>query len=125
MSPENVKILTEKYPRLYAQKYKTKSDFDCFGFCIGDGWFNIIDTLSSAIMWEIDSDNVKRFRVLQIKEKFGGLRFYHSGGSREIRGYVTFAERISERTCEGCGCPSEINCESSWLTTLCKDCEKK
>ena len=41
--------------------------------------------------------------ALQVKEKFGGLRFYVHGGTEEQQNYVRFAEGLSYRICEECG----------------------
>lgn len=39
----------------------------------------------------------------QIKEKFGRLRMYYSGGNERTNNIVDFAETMSNVTCEGCG----------------------
>ena len=41
----------------------------------------------------------------QVKEKFGGLRFYVDRATTEHYNYITFAESMSYRTCEKCGNP--------------------
>ena len=52
-----------------------------FGFEIGDGWYGILEDLITKIK-NIDIDKV--VKVIQIKEKFGGLRFYINGGWDEL-----------------------------------------
>lgn len=54
----------------------------------------------------------------QVKEKFGGLRFYYRGGDRYIEGLVTMAESMSYATCEECGNPGKPN-KIGWIRTLC------
>lgn len=54
----------------------------------------------------------------QVKEKFGGLRFYYSGGDNQIFGMTRIAESMSYRTCEECGAPGKSN-NHGWITTLC------
>jgi hypothetical protein len=54
----------------------------------------------------------------QVKEKFGGLRFYYTGGDDHITGIVTMAELMSERTCEECGDPGQLY-TNGWHKTLC------
>ncbi len=57
--------------------------------------------------------------AVQVKEKFGGLRFYYSGGdSSYIRGVVDMAEQMSYRTCEVCGAPGKSN-GGPYVRTLC------
>ena len=55
----------------------------------------------------------------QIKEKFGTLRFYYSGGDDFIRGIVSMAESMSSVTCEECGNLGECS-SGGWIRTLCK-----
>jgi len=57
--------------------------------------------------------------VVQVKEKFGSLRFYYDGGDDVIRGMVSVAESMSSRTCEKCGAPGK-RVGGGWITTLCK-----
>jgi hypothetical protein len=54
----------------------------------------------------------------QVKEKYGGLRFYYSGGDEIIEAYVHVAEMISERTCEVCGAPGKMQ-DGGWTVTRC------
>ncbi len=60
----------------------------------------------------------------QVKEKFGGLRFYHSGGDDEIRGMVRLAEVLSYRICEECGVMNELVTQNDggWIRTTCPCC---
>jgi hypothetical protein len=61
---------------------------------------------------------VEWIRVQQIKEKFGGLRFYYDGGNDEISGMVRMAELWAGRTCETCGNKGERR-SGGWIRTLC------
>ena len=56
--------------------------------------------------------------AIQVKEKFGTLRFYYDGGDTKIDGMVRMAESMSGCTCEVCGSPGEIR-GGSWLRCLC------
>jgi len=56
----------------------------------------------------------------QVKEKFGTLRFYYTGGDDYISGMVTMAESMSGVTCEECGKPGE-RVGGGWITTLCEE----
>lgn len=69
---------------------------------------------------ELDvTDKVEHIRVQQIKEKFGGLRFYYEGGDREVSGMVTMAEAWAARTCETCGDRGKQRSSGGWVRTLC------
>lgn len=56
--------------------------------------------------------------AVQVKEKFGGLRFYVSGGDEYIDGMITLAESLSMRTCEECGSPGKRR-GRGWIYTAC------
>ena len=56
--------------------------------------------------------------AMQVKEKFGGLRFYVHGGTEEHYNYINFAESMSYRTCEVCGAPGHVYTDG-WHRTLC------
>jgi len=61
-------------------------------------------------------------QIDQIKEKFGGLRFYYSGGDDEIAGMVSLAESLSYHICEYCGSTKDIGYTKGWIVTMCKEC---
>jgi hypothetical protein len=102
-----------------------------FGFECGDGWYMLLKTLMSSIEWHLDPSHsfpTKErlpFQIDQIKEKFGGLRFYYSGGDERIHGMVSLAESLSYQICEKCGSTKNVKQTSGWITTLCEDCMMK
>jgi len=61
---------------------------------------------------------VAQVTVNQIKEKFGGLRFYYSGGDDEISGMVRMAESWADIACEQCGGIGKRR-SGGWIRTLC------
>ena len=69
-------------------------------------------------------DAVPQVTLDQIKEKFGTLRFYYTGGDDYISGLVSMAESMSAITCEECGNPGEQT-QDGWIKTICKPCEIK
>ena len=79
---DNIKKLAEKYPLVFANMSETSySD-------LPDGWVNLVDELCSKLTPLLvesyanyplnEEDNMIGITVDQIKEKFGGLRFYCS-----------------------------------------------
>ena len=74
MSAAHVLELLERYPSLYREAWTTPSNKACRfasdGFCIGDGWFGIVDRLSAKLSAD------PNLHVCQIKEKYGSLRVY-------------------------------------------------
>lgn len=140
MDDQEFEELAKRWPDLMQ-----KSQQDYLG--VGEGWFTLIDVLcgglSSGIsqaryqikyaMEHPDAKFVKPIpeleaalqakidalpTIVQIKEKFGGLRFYVDGGTTEHHNYISFAEALSNRTCEVCGAPGEHR-NDGWVKTLC------
>ena len=66
----------------------------------------------------VQTEKVEWIRVAQIKEKFGGLRFYYDGGDDRIEGMVTMAEIWAGHTCETCGNKGKRR-DGGWIRTLC------
>jgi len=87
---------------------------------IGDGWFQILYDLLAQ--WELFVKNFgePKFKILQIKQKFGGLRIYTNHGAEEIIRLTTnMAEKKSSITCEVCGSPGIFR-EDGWLSVKCE-----
>lgn len=127
------KRMEETYPKMFSDPYG--------GFCVGEGWLPIIEALCKQIQSHTDWTNgrhaalkkenqynlkipkkVKQVKINQIKEKFGGLRFYYEGGDPEISGMVRMAESWAANTCESCGKPGKPR-NGGWLRTLCDEHE--
>jgi len=120
--------LFKKYPKIFAQKDLPMDQTSmCWGVTTGDGWYNIIDTLCQCIQTHVkrnikkDQNVEQQVIATQVKEKFGGLRFYYNGGNDIIEGLVWMAETLSNRTCEECGNPG-TQYKTGWIRTLCKPC---
>jgi len=109
------KQMEERFPKMFANPYG--------GFACGEGWWPILEKLCSNIQHHLDwknkkSEVVPQVTVAQIKEKFGGLRFYYDGGDDEIRGMVRMAEAWADATCEDCGAPATKQ-TSGWIKNVC------
>jgi hypothetical protein len=117
-------LLCERYPKMFVNRNKDMTESCMYwGFSCGDGWFDLIDELCNNIQSYIDNNSspdkiIPQVTVDQVKEKFGTLRFYTSGGDRLIDGMIWFAESMSGRICETCGSPGSRR-EGGWVTTLC------
>jgi len=124
MREELDKQLCEKYPKIFVNRYKPMTETAmCWGFDHGDGWYQIIDSLCGQIQHHIDWKNRDGEKVAQvvadqIKEKFGGLRFYYHGGDDYISGLVSMAESWAANTCETCGATGRMR-TGGWIRTLC------
>ena len=67
---------------------------------------------------KLDEETLKVPVASQVKEKFGGLRFYVQAATDKHYQYINFAESMSYRTCESCGSPGKTYTDG-WHTTLC------
>ena len=91
------------------------------GFVHGDGWFEIVWRLCEdlePLVVEAEYASGQAFEVLQVKEKFGGLRFYANYTTDAMRKRIDTARVESLRTCEICGQPGTQR-EHRWIRTLC------
>ena len=86
---------------------------------VNHGWKDLVNELHQKVL-EIDPD----VKVVQVKEKFGGLRYYYESDlsrRKEIDALVNVYESKSYRTCEVCGAPGELRNDRLWLHTLCDE----
>lgn len=104
-----------------------------FGFECSNGWFDLIWELCEKIEKELDvmeidvseeakgrlDDTYSEFEVIQVKEKFGTLRFYTNWGTEEIHNLINEAEGKSATICETCGDAGEIRNDIGWISVLC------
>lgn len=141
---KNWNTLYEKYPNLFENRHKSPRE-SCLSFGIecGEGWYEIL----SSVCWMIKQheDNIKwRKEYLekndpeklasepeyfpvkfdQVKQKYGGLRLYFSGGDEYVEGLVSMTEAFSYQVCEVCGNKGEPN-KGGWISTLCTNCRDK
>jgi hypothetical protein len=70
--------------------------------------------------------NYDRYQVeaSQVKEKYGGLRFYVDRSNETVDGMISLAEALSEKICDECGGPGRPN-DMGWISTLCDSCRNK
>lgn len=68
---------------------------------------------------------LKKYRITQIKEKFGGLRWYDNWGTEKIyKEIIPKYEAISYETCINCGKPA-MYISKGWISPYCCNCAKK
>jgi formylmethanofuran dehydrogenase subunit E len=90
----------------------------------GPGWNEIIIRCNRKLEM-LDPD----YKILQIKEKFGTLRYYYRSDIKTLSikeamdRYVRQAEIESAKTCETCGKEGTItNRKMGWMKTRCSSC---
>lgn len=136
MKEELENKLYKDYPLLFENRLKSPME-SCLSMGIetGDGWYDLL----RSVCWEITQreKNIKNrlkyegkdenafisVKFDQIKEKFGGLRIYYSGGDDYVRGVINLAEEMSFKLCESCGNKGQPN-QNGWIMTLCDGCRK-
>ena len=137
MNKDLTNKLLNKYPKIFMQHTLPCTETAmCWLFECGDGWYRLLDMLCFQLQFNTDKNSYPQVEATQVKEKYGGLRFYYiilasdkENKWRErhcgvIDGIVSFAEYLSEETCEKCGSTGDASLtEGSWLKTLCKRCK--
>jgi hypothetical protein len=111
--------LFNAFPMLYGQKDKPLTEsLMGFGFECENGWAEIIWALSEKIeQWNKEHPDTP-VQAMQVKEKYGGLRFYVNHEPDEIRALIDKAEKKSYKTCEMTGKPGRLCIKGSWYKTL-------
>jgi hypothetical protein len=118
--------LCKKYPKIFAQRgLPMNQTAMCWGFQCGDGWYTLIDSLCRLIQYHCDDSKCTQLEATTVKEKFGGLRFYVTGGDAVTEAYIRFAEFLSNDVCETCGTTAGVEQTEGWIYTMCKPCLKK
>lgn len=129
MKKELDEALCKKYPKIFKDRYADmKETCMCWGFECGDGWYWLIDQLCDSIQKYIDNNPhlCNQVVAVQVKEKFGGLRFYITEGNETIHGMVWLAEHMSYNICEVCGSTENVSTIGrSWITTECDKCRNQ
>lgn len=132
--------LKQDFPWLYRYMGIHWRDGGMVSCSFGGGWCDLVYMLSMAVdgQLKVVKKNERPF-AFQIKEKFGGLRFYmaykNEDGSwdtekeipKKIRELISKVEELSLKTCEFCGQPGSSDCDysRSWIKTLCPDCHEE
>jgi hypothetical protein len=147
MDEELQNKLYEKYPQFFVNKDKSPRESPMsFGIEVGNGWYQILSSLCWMIKQHEDNKRwQKEFRDKQdqeikdsigisivgadpeyfpvkfdqVKEKYGGLRVYFSGGDDYVEGLVSMAEAMSYKICEVCGNQGEAN-KGGWISVRCE-----
>lgn len=113
-----------KYPQLFKARD--------LGTLVGPGWWPILEEAMISIVVVLERYPDASCQVQQIKEKFGGLRFYvqlkrstssEDGFYADIQSCIRTAEAKAARTCEACGSPGTLG--GSWLKTYCDKHKRK
>ena len=106
------------------EKKKYDLPIELFGIECGEGWKCLYEPIIEWIeKYNINKDKEQQIEIHQIKEKFGGLRFYCNFYTDELIEMIRNAEKESFRVCEFCGTKENVgHTVSGWYTTCCENC---
>lgn len=122
INQELIDKLYKDFPKLY------REGFDNFWISY-NGWFDLIYDLSATINsiiveLELNGEIVDNYYLVQVKEKFGGLRFYLQQSTKEMDDIIAIFENKSYDICAQCGKDKgpRIRNESAWNVNFCETC---
>jgi len=87
---------------------------------VGPGWAKLVEEC-----WYVCKNSKSPITIMQVKEKFGTLRFYVGYASEEILDLINKYEDESAFICEQCGNKGYTTKLKGWLRTLCDTCRIK
>ncbi|HDS1796967.1 MULTISPECIES: hypothetical protein [Pseudomonas] len=115
-----------KYPLLFAQSEVNPLGVPYWGIECGAGWHLILEKLCRQVQSHVDNQKVEQVVFRQIKEKYGALRVYYSGGDDYVEGLVDMIEAVSTVICESCSAPAKLTkLKGGWIKTVCEKCRQK
>lgn len=145
MKPELEAQLYNLSPELYRDRTKPMNETCmCWGFECGDGWFKLLARLGEQLNF-FRSEYGVNIKAVQVKEKYGTLRYYYvipeperlwhrlmawlrpqryKQACKLAEALITHAEVSSGHICEACGEWGTLN-TAGWMQVLCEDCEAK
>ena len=118
MNEENTKKIIEACPSMFVS-YDGMPYF--FGFECGDGWADLlVETCKKmqAHLITLSKELAEEIVALQVKEKYGTLRFYISSYTETLDAIVLDAETRSATICEQCGKTGKVRGDM-WLYAAC------
>jgi hypothetical protein len=115
--------LLKEHPRLFHGPIDRPYAAEGYPNC-EEGWRDLLEQCCARI--EIALAGGGALRVVQIKEKFGALRFYWSGylpdaAKAKVDEAIALAAALSACTCEICGAEGRLYNRDGWLATACPE----
>jgi len=136
MNPNEVKEYTDPIDKLIEDYPSVFKDMEHTShYELPSGWYLLVDKLCSDLSVLLDEEhkNTKEnpeeplFMLLQIKEKFGGLRVYFMMNTKndelyhEVQKLIDVAEDTSYTICEITGKPGQFCKSGSQYHTFCEE----
>lgn len=115
MKIKSIEEIIEKYPKIFVDY---EGNPERVNWSCPIGWLDTLDDLCNCMQNRLDN----QITCIQVKEKFGGLRFYM--GHLDTDGYamIDFADFICLDTCVNCGSRDGVKMKTGWIEPLCKTC---
>lgn len=108
--------LFNEYPFLKFDEYNLLEDIP-YGWAVSFGE-DLLRDLKEAL---VKNNLLDSYVVFQIKEKFGGLRWYDNTGNDDVCKVLNKYESLSYKTCIDCGKPAKY-ISRGWICPYCEDC---
>lgn len=117
MTNEEVNKFLESIGGLENGFYPDRGPIMTRNFECSEGWNKLICDLIQGLV-DIGWDR----QICQIKEKWGGLRFYTNGVTDEMHILIRDAEELSMSTCEVCGTTEGVKLRGNgWVQSVCEE----
>ena len=127
-------ILVGKYPFLLptywnrdSMQYKVDEDYN-YKYteldAMPDGWRKAFGEMMCEEIYNalVECGGLDDYRIEQIKEKFGQLRWYDYPYYKEVSKIIDKYSVLSENICIVCGKPDVPLTNNGWLSQFCKKC---
>ena len=132
MSPEQNKVLVEKYPFLLPRNVFTDKVDDDYDYSyirgIGEiptGWEKLFLQMCEDLSQQlIKDDQWESFRFTQIKEKYNRMECYHNGCTEAAQRILDKYEYLARHVCTVCGKPATVE-TYGYVSSYCDECYKK
>lgn len=130
---EENKKLVERFPFLLPRNRWTGEVSDDYDYsyteldAMPDGWRKAFgEQMCQEIYDDLILNNcLDTYRIMQIKEKFGLLRWYDSSTTEKIiREIIPKYEALSKKICINCGNPA-TKVSTGWISPYCDKCAPK
>src|SRR2546422_9791583 len=123
MHAEQTARLLTAFPHLYRGRHLPLTEnLMSWGFQCGDGWFALLYQVSQQLTdYASSHPAVHEVIAVQVKEKFGTLRFYVRGADAHIQALIDAVEVQSAQLCELDGTPGRLRVRQGHYQTLCDD----
>ena len=111
------------FPKMFRDESGKSTAFD---ISIGPGWNDLVLDLCQDISAWHKEKKIPQPKVVEIKEKFGKLRFYCDRTDEATDQFIMAAVEKSAVTCERCGAPGRMRGDGyGWLHCACDECVKR